>query len=188
MGSDKAALIYRGETLLDRMLTFARQACDKVVISGSQKRYGSFGEVVEDIEPGHGPLSGIHSALHATRTSLNLILSVDMPMMEPAFLNWLLVQADSGEQIITVPNALGQMQPLCAVYRSEIRPAVDDALVACEYKVTALFRRVSTRVIGEAEICAAGFNPGIFTNVNTPEEYSSLMQPASSTQAKVSHE
>lgn len=190
MGSDKAALVYEGETLLKRSLDVACKACDRVLICGLRARYGSFGEVIEDIEPGRGPLSGIHAALHTTQTELNLILSVDMPLMDSGFLRWLLQQARAGEQLITAPEALGELQPLCAVYRRQVFSDVDGALAAQQYKVTALFRRAATRIIGEGEIEAAGFDTKIFTNVNTPEEYGSLMQAAVARagQSKVAHE
>jgi molybdopterin-guanine dinucleotide biosynthesis protein A len=190
MGSDKAALIYQGETLLKRSLAIAGQACGSVVICGSRARYGEFGEVVEDLEPGRGPLGGIQAALHATQTGLNLILSVDMPLIDAEFLRWLLEQARSFERQITAPQAQGQVQPLCAVFRREACMYVDEALAAQQYKVTALFRRAATRIISEEEIGAAGFNPKIFTNVNTPEEYALLMQSevAGTRPAKISHE
>jgi len=189
MGSDKALLTWRGETLLQALLNTARQACDRVVICGSRRLYDRYGEVVEDAETGLGPLGGIHAALHATLTNLNLILSVDLPLMQTEFLLWLLQQARSAEHKITATEALGNMQPLCAVYRREVVEAVDLALAARDLKVTRLFRRVATRIISEDEIRTAGFNPMIFTNVNTPEEYDSLLRgPAAHLAAGMRHE
>jgi molybdopterin-guanine dinucleotide biosynthesis protein A len=176
MGSDKAVLVYEGETLLSRMMRTARRVCDRVMICGLRERYGSFGDVVEDIEPGHGPLGGIQAALHATGSDLNLILSVDMPFMHAEFLQWLLEQARSGGRKITAPESVGRLQPLCGVYRRELRGAVDEAMSVGDYRVTALFRRAESRIIGENEIRAAGFDPAIFTNVNTREEYGALTQ------------
>ena len=175
MGSDKALLPWAGETLLVRALTIARDTCGQVMICGSRSRYGKFGKVIEDTEPGRGPLSGIQSALHATQTELNLILSVDLPLMQAAFLRWLLEQAGVGEQSITAPEALGTLQPLCAVYNRQACDIVDTAIGEGDLKVTRLFRRVSARIIGEHEIRAAGFDPSIFTNVNTPQDYESLL-------------
>ncbi len=67
----------------------------KTVIVGSRERYAAFGEVVEDVYADCGPLAGIHAALRATQTDLNLILSVDMPLMTAKFLAWLLEQASA---------------------------------------------------------------------------------------------
>jgi len=179
MGSDKALLSWAGETLIQRTLAIARQACGQVCICGSRELYGKFGEVVEDAEPGRGPLSGIQAALHATETELNLILSVDLPLMTTEFLVWLLQQARSGEQRITAPEAQGRLQPLCAVYNRDVLELVDDALAKDDLKVTRLFARTPTRVITESELRAAGFDPAIFSNVNTSEDYKTLLETIS---------
>jgi molybdopterin-guanine dinucleotide biosynthesis protein A len=176
MGSDKALLRWAGETLIQRTLTVAREACDEVLICGARDLYGDFGNVVEDAQPGLGPLCGIQAALHATRTDLNLILSVDLPLMTAEFLTWLLRDARVGEQKITAPEAQGRLQPLCAVYRREVAAIVDNALAEGDLKVTRLFGRVTTRIIADGELRAAGFESFIFTNVNTPEDYKSLLE------------
>jgi molybdenum cofactor guanylyltransferase len=179
MGSDKALLSWAGETLLQRTLAIAREACGQVVICGARGLYGKFGNVIEDADAGHGPLSGIQAALHASQSNLNLILSVDLPLMTAEFLAWLLQQAQSGEQRITAPEAQGRLQPLCAVYHRDVARIVDEAMANADFKVTRLFEHTTTRIITELELRAAGFEPSIFTNVNTPEDYKSLLQTAS---------
>ncbi len=82
MGSDKALLSYGGQNLLQHALQITAAIGKKTFIVGPRDRYAAFGEVVEDVHPGCGPLGGIHAALRATETDLNLILSVDMPLME----------------------------------------------------------------------------------------------------------
>ena len=84
MGSDKALLSLGEQTLLERTLQMVSQITPKICIVGLRSRYGRFGEVVEDIYEGCGPLGGIHAALNATDTELNLMLSVDMPLMKRA--------------------------------------------------------------------------------------------------------
>ncbi|MGA2904976.1 MAG: NTP transferase domain-containing protein, partial [Candidatus Korobacteraceae bacterium] len=90
MGSDKALLCFDGLTLLERALQIAAAVAERTVIVGPRERYAAFGEVIEDVYAGCGPLAGIHAALAATNTDLNLMLSVDMPLMTTSFLAWLL--------------------------------------------------------------------------------------------------
>jgi len=175
MGTDKAFLDWQGQTLLGHALRVVREACSQVYICGPRSLYGRFGEVIEDAEPGRGPLAGIQSALHTTQTDLNLFLSVDLPLMTAEFLAWLLQQARLGKERITAPEAQGTWQPLCAVYHREVLGMVDAALAKSDLKVTRLFAYTSTRIIGEHEITAAGFDSSIFTNVNTPDAYQSLL-------------
>ena len=171
MGSDKALLSFGDQTLLQRSLKTASALAPTVCIVGSTDRYQPFGDVIEDIYPGCGPLGGIHAALAATRTELNLILSVDMPLMSAEFLGWLVQEAMTTQHVIIVPQAAGGYQPLCATYRRGAAAAAEQALKAGDYKVDHLFSRVPTRIITEQEIVAAGFSPEIFRNINTPEEY-----------------
>jgi molybdenum cofactor guanylyltransferase len=175
MGSDKALLSLGDQTLLERTLRMVSTITSKVRVVGPRVRYGQFAETVEDIYEGCGPLGGIHAALKATDSDLNLMLSVDMPLMSAPFLNWLIQQAANGREMITVPNAAGGQQPLCAVYRRSVLEAVEHALKSGQYKIGRLFAQVPTRVIAEEEITAAGFLPAIFRNVNTPEEFDELV-------------
>lgn len=171
MGVDKALLSLADQTMLERALQTASDSGADSHIVGSRARYGHLGTVVEDIYPGCGPLGGIHAALTATGTDLNLILSVDMPLMRAEFLRWLIDQAHTSPELIMVPNAAGGVQPLCATYRRAVATAAEAALRTGDYKVGRLFERVPTRIVSEGEIVAAGFSPEIFRNINTPEEY-----------------
>jgi molybdenum cofactor guanylyltransferase len=176
MGADKALLPFRDQTLLARALATAGAVAGKVVIVGPRERYAAYGEVVEDVYAGCGPLAGIHAALCATVTDLNLVLSVDMPLMSSDFLRWLVNQAGNTIDLIVVPDALGGQQPLCAVYRRAVGAVAEQALKDGDYKVGHLFSRVPTGCISEAEIRSAGFSPQIFRNVNTTAEYEALVK------------
>lgn len=176
MGTDKALLSLGGLTLLERALQTAARVAGTVFIAGSRDRYGRFGSVVEDIYPDCGPLGGIHSALCSTQTDLNIMLSVDTPLIAPEFLTWLLQKARTGKELIVVPEALGGTQPLAAIYRRPLRAVVEQALRNGDYKVGHLFPLAPTRYISEAEISAAGFSPMIFRNVNTSGEYEDLIK------------
>jgi len=184
MGFDKALLSFRNQTLPERALRTAAAVSRKVVIAGPRERYASHGEVVEDIYPDCGPLSGIHAALSVTSTDLNLVLAVDMPLMTPECLSWLAVQAGRANELIVVPEALGGLQPLCAVYRRALRAVVEQSLKDGDYKIGHLFTLAPTRYISEFEICRAGFSPEIFRNVNSPEEYEALMRDENITSAR----
>jgi len=173
MGSDKALLTFAGKTLLERTLETAGSIATTYIV-GPQDRYASFGNVIEDIYTGCGPLAGIQAALGATTTDLNLMLSVDMPFMTADFLAWLIGHASEAHELIVVPDAAGGPQPLCAVYRRGVLPWAESALATGRYKIGALFSLVPTCTIAEQTIVAAGFSPEIFRNINTTAEYEEL--------------
>ncbi|HXE90132.1 MAG TPA: molybdenum cofactor guanylyltransferase [Terriglobales bacterium] len=171
MGSDKAFMELEGKTLLARALELARTLSPSVAIVGPASLYQSHGSVVEDIFPGRGPLSGIHAALSSTSSALNLVLGVDSPFVEPGFLQYLVLEAGRSGAMVTVPRAGGGFQPLCAVYHRNLRDAAQAALEQGNHKVDALFTCVATRIIEEAEMQRFAFDPAMFQNLNTREEF-----------------
>ena len=173
MGSDKAFAEYQGRTLLARALDLARSVTADVLIVGSKEKFAPFAPVVEDVFSDCGPLGGIHAALRASRTDLNLFLPVDTPFVSWTFLQYLVRQAGNApEAAVVVPRSDGGWQPLCAIYRREFADAAETALSAGRYRIDRLFDEVRTRVIEQEELEGAGFSPALFRNLNTPEELS----------------
>jgi len=170
MGTDKAFAMLNGRSLLARALGVCRTITSEVWIVGDRKKFAPFAPVVEDVFPGCGPLAGIHAALRASGTDLNLVLAVDLPFVSPALLHFLVAQARQNGAMVTVPRAGKGWQPLCAVYRRIFADAAETGLRAGRYKIDALFEDAVTHAVGEEELRSAGFSPEVFRNLNTPEE------------------
>ena len=168
-GNDKASLKLAGQTLLEVMRAKAQAISDKIFIVGSKQKFGA--AAIEDVFPNRGPLGGIHAALRSSPSELNFMLAVDLPFIEPAFLQYLLKQAQAAQAIVTVPRTAAGWQPLSAIYRRSFADAAEHALTAGRNKIDALFTSVSLRVIEEEELRRAGFSPEIFVNLNTPEDF-----------------
>jgi molybdopterin-guanine dinucleotide biosynthesis protein A len=171
MGVDKVFVELDGRTLLARALELARGLTSDVRIVGDVAKFEKFGPVVEDIFQNCGPLGGIHAALRASATDLNLILAVDTPFVPKLFLRHMIEQAvNSSSASAVVPRAAGGWQPLCAVYRQDFAEAAETALRAGHNKIDRLFDLLEIRVIDEDELVRAGFSVDIFQNLNTPKE------------------
>ncbi len=195
MGADKAFLDFGRQTLLVRALTVMAAVSDRVAIVGDPGKFetvlGSqfpvlsksprqslttenreLRTVIADVFPGCGPLAGIHAALVHSTAELNLMLAVDMPFVSSELLAFLFRAAEDedNDAIVTVPRTRKGLQPLCAVYRREFGSVAEQALRAGKYKIDAAFAGVSTRVIEESELAAAGFSEQSFFNVNTPQD------------------
>ncbi len=175
MGTDKAFLEFDGRTLLDRALAVTAATCDGVLIVGDPAKFAKYGisknwPVIADIFPGCGPLAGIHAALVHSTAELNLIVAVDMPFVSAELLAFLFATAEKSSALVTVPRVGKGLQPLCAVYSRDFAAVAERALRAGEYKIDAVFRSVSTRVIEESELAAGGWSEQSFFNVNTPQD------------------
>jgi molybdopterin-guanine dinucleotide biosynthesis protein A len=171
MGTDKAFVDYEGRTLLAWALDLTRSVASDVRIVGSKEKFAVFAPVLEDVFRDCGPLGGIHAALRASPTELNLVLAVDTPFVSQAFLRYLITQARGApDAAVVVPRAGGSRQPLCAIYRREFVDVAESALRAGRNRIDRLFEQVRTRVIEQEELESAGFSSTIFRNLNTPEE------------------
>jgi molybdenum cofactor guanylyltransferase len=175
MGTDKALLQFRGQTLLDRALTVMTPVCNRVMLVGDPDRFAKYGvaknlPIVTDIFPDCGPLGGIHAALVHSTAELNLMMAVDMPFVSEKVLEFLFSAAEASNAVITVPRAGRGLQPLCAVYRRDFSAAAEQSLRAGMYKIEAVFTAVPIQVIEERNLVAAGFSERTFFNVNTPQD------------------
>ncbi len=170
MGSDKALLEFEGESLLARTLLKAQAVAGRVCIVGSREKFELFGPVIEDEYTERGPLAGIHAALQATTTDLNLMLAVDMPLLPESALKYLLDQARACDDVVVVPRVNGFYQTLCAVYRREFAALAEETLRAGNNKIDPLYARTSVRVVEEAELAEVDIVPAMFENLNTPQD------------------
>lgn len=171
MGTDKAALLLNGRTLLQHAIEIVGSVTrGPVAILGSRELYSGYGQVIEDLYPGCGPLAGIHAALSHSRTRFNLIIAVDTPFLSPQLLSYMATRAMESGAVVTVPEIGGYTQPLCAVYSSEFLPIAENALKDGAFKIVPLFPKDLTCIVTEAELARFAFNPEMFENLNTPED------------------
>ncbi len=172
MGRDKALLSLGGQTLLERALASAHRIAPRVAVLGSRQKYAATGEqIIEDKFPGCGPLAGIHAAVLATDTDLNLILSVDMPFVPLEFFTYLLDRARSRPDAqVTVPRVGGIVQGTCLACRRSLRIVCENQLELGLCKVEDAIKLANPEYVEEQEIRARGIDPDAFRNLNTPED------------------
>jgi molybdopterin-guanine dinucleotide biosynthesis protein A len=180
MGSDKAFIELEGRTLLARSLDLLRAITPEVSLVGPADKFAAYGGVIEDVFSGCGPLAGIHAALSASMTELNLMLAVDLPFVPQSLLRFIVEQARASDMLVTVPRIAGGFQPLCAVYRRGFAPLAETALKAGKNKIDALFASTTVRILEEPELHRFAFSAYMFENLNTPEDLRRAMPKRSS--------
>jgi molybdopterin-guanine dinucleotide biosynthesis protein A len=117
MGRDKAWIECGGRPLIVRALDAVRDlGAEEIFVSGrSDADYAALGcPVLFDLEPGLGPLGGIERGLHHATAPLLLVLAVDLPHMNTAFLRALADRCDRLTGV--VPQRQGRLEPLAAIY------------------------------------------------------------------------
>ncbi len=185
MGEDKARLVLAGETMLERQIRLLRTVCRRVAVLGPPERFPALQvPAFPDQFKGRGPLAGIYTGLRNTGTELNLFLGCDLPFMEVEFLYYLCWRARERRADVTVPESRrGKLEPLVAVYRRRALKAVGRCLEAGEDKVSSFYSRVRLVVISWPEIKRVGFDPEIFVNMNTRQDYKEALAKLSNTEA-----
>lgn len=172
-GSDKA--LFRiddtGPTLIERIVTVAKQLSDEVTIIG-HKQYENIKlgvPVVADDYPQRGPLGGIATALRALLRPRVLVLACDMPCLSIPLLSWMAKLETDADVVVPQTND-GQFQPAHAIYRLSALPAIETALATSNGAVTSFFPSVRLRVISESEMRI--FDPGLdsIVSLNRPED------------------
>lgn len=169
MRRDKAVLVYRGKSQLDRAFELASRHVAKVFVSvrPSQMTEPTRARkplIVDSVE-GEGPIVGIRSALAAYPGVAWLVLACDLPFLSDAALERLLAERDPGALATAYLSAHdGLPEPLCAVWEPAAGSALSAYQAAGERCPRKFLRRHPARLIEPRDRHA-------LDNVNTPEEY-----------------
>ena len=176
MGGQAKALLQVGSTrIIDRQLAVARAVASRVaIVANDRELYGGLGVPIwTDLQPGTGPLGGIHTALANATTAVTLIIAGDMPFLTGEFLRFL---AEAGRDVdVAVPCTPEGYQPLCAAYNQTCINAVQQNLDAGIFQVTELLAAVTIRELGPDDTAAFDPDGTLFFNVNTPDDYETVL-------------
>jgi len=180
MGKAKGLLEFGGEPLILRIARTIEPLVSSVMAVGPSERYAALGlQAIEDQQFGiagergksPGPLTGIASALSASRTDWNLILACDLPYLTRDWLDWLLARTTVSNGQIIMPRTEGGSEPLAAVYRRECAEPIIAALHRGVRKVTDATEQLCTEFVTEREWHHIDPDGRVLRNMNDPEDY-----------------
>ncbi len=161
MGTDKALLDWQGQPMVVHVANLMVPVTGQVTLVGSLAKYGHLGfPVIEDQQPGLGPLGGIRAALAATESDWNLIVACDMPYLNPELLKRLLEDAKLSGADCLMPAG----QPLCAAYHRRCLGTVDHALASGVRKVRQALEGLRVELFEVDQVIC-------FQNLNSPADW-----------------
>ena len=187
MGEEKALLELEGRPLIAHALDVLRGAGLTPQIAGARGDLSEFAPIVADERADCGPLGGVVSALAQTAEDWAVFVSVDMPLMAPELVTYLIRDAQMTGAAVTLVSVSGFAETFPAVVRRETLPALWEGLERGDggcfraFEAAAHQRGEKMRVLA-AEVLAQGGQVtdarGLwpyewFLNVNTPEDLSS---------------
>ena len=171
LGTDKRVVRLAGITLLDRAVDILTAMSDDVMVAARDAvRVPDGVRVVPDPLPDRGPMAGILAGLRHARRARLLVIPVDMPMLTPSFLRFL-VDVDP-DAAVTVPRWQPGLEPLVAVYHKVCAAALTELVEHGTTAIHAFINSTGLQVhrVDEPELRAHGDPAQLFLNINTPED------------------
>ena len=130
MGQDKSLLSFNGAPLIQHAVGILRAAGLEPRIAGARGDLSSFAPVVGDEPdyPGLGPLSGICSALETGSARYAVFLPVDLPLLPPALVAYLLHHAECTGSAIALASIGGFVETFPVVIDRAAAPTLRASL------------------------------------------------------------
>lgn len=166
MGSEKGKIEIGGKALYKYALRILEEICDEILISTCKDSLieENYLTVCDEVK-GIGPLGGIYSCLMKSNTDLNLVLSYDMPNIQPQLFSDLLQYTPDFE--IILPALPGKRpEPLCAFYKKSVISSIEKQIDKKQYAVHHLFQLANcyTYILNPS---ASYFRTDFFRNLNS---------------------
>jgi molybdopterin-guanine dinucleotide biosynthesis protein A len=180
MGTDKALIPLGGRPLVARTINILHRIGLTPSIIGARSDLSAYAPVLNDA--GLGPLTGVCVALSSTSAPYVVFLSVDMPLLPPSLIRFLIEHAKFTNAAVTVPSINGFRQTFPAVVHRSTLPAFDQFLSGGDTGCFSAFRFAADQLgqpfsilaveplIQAGQIDLEGDLPAAFwfLNVNTP--------------------
>jgi len=166
MGNDKGWIPYKGKILAGYSLELLRKYCGEIVISSNNPAYSRFGRVIQDNEPGKGPLSGLVSAIGESHTDWNLVLACDMPNVNEALVELILANASGNLGVVPMHDEF--LEPVSALYHRDAAPVFAKEMSDGNLSLLNILR-TNPFVLADTKPLLEKF-PLLFTNINLPED------------------
>lgn len=167
MGTDKARIVWRGETLAARAARIVASVCGPVVEAGP----GLTGlPCVREDPPGAGPLAAFVAACAALATPGPVVLlACDMPFVDEPVLRLL---ADRDGDGTVIPVAHGRLQLACARYGPSAIVRAREALDRGETALRAAVGADHEELAEDAWRAVGG--PDVFADLDEPGDLARL--------------
>ena len=128
MGEEKALVELQGRPLIAHALDVLRGAGLEPRIAGARAELSAFAPVIADEQVDRGPLGGVCSALGQTAEEWAVFVSVDMPLMAPELVGYLMRDARLTGAAVTLAAVNGFAETFPAVVRRETLAALRERL------------------------------------------------------------
>ncbi len=153
MGQPKAIMPVGDTTLIERTVAVARVVSEDVVLLGRPPMDLPPGVggllVIEDRQPGMGPIGGLESLLRHRSGGVCILLACDMPNLTSRLLGRL-CEVPTGfdaAAVRTTESGEQYWHPCCAAYAPSVLPAVERAIADGRHGMIRLLSRLRVQPV-----------------------------------------
>ncbi|MGG2197065.1 MULTISPECIES: molybdenum cofactor guanylyltransferase [Paenibacillus] len=176
MGQAKGLMPIAGQPLIGRTVAEMHKVCDSVVVVANEPELyaaavGSGAELIADIIPHKGPMSGLHAALSGSSHDYHWVVGCDMPFVSSRVAAWLLRRLEAGAAPAVIPCAGEQAHPLHGLYRRTCLPSVEARIRGGSTGLIRWLHEIGADFATEQELAAAGLDIDFALSFNDPEQY-----------------
>ncbi len=173
MGKEKGFIMLGDKMLYQYPLRVLESLCDEILISTCKTL-----EIEEDHEQvcdeitDLGPIGGIYTCLKKSSSTLNIILSYDLPMIKQDVLEELL-RSSSGHDVVLPAMDPDWPEPLCGIYTKDVADVMLGQIKKGEYAVHKCLSLVQTKIV-QVTPNMPFFHTELFRNINTESDLDEL--------------
>ncbi|MBP6976854.1 MAG: NTP transferase domain-containing protein [Bacteroidales bacterium] len=172
-GTDKGNVMFRDQPLISIAIERFKRICQTILISTNSDLYQNLGyPVIPDLVNDCGPMMGIYSCLIQSPTQVNLVASVDTPLV-PVGLYRALISMKENARIVVPDHGRAKYEPMIGLYDREITGDMKRLMERNIYTLPLLYKEVPFKGMPVGKDYPFS-NPLIFANINTPDDLTSL--------------
>lgn len=169
MGSDKGLLKRSGKPFVLRVIESAKPVSNRVMIITSNDEYKRFGQpVYDDLIKGKGPAGGIYTGLSISMYETNIILSCDIPFIEPSLISVLLSR--SGNEDVLYYKDGETKHPLIGIYKKSAAAHFKKCIDKNILKMEDILKSMKVKELDLPEPMRKQAQ-----NINTKQEFDTMM-------------
>ncbi|CAN5344750.1 hypothetical protein BH09PLA1_BH09PLA1_07610 [soil metagenome] len=178
MGRPKAELHVGGRPILAHLLNQFNWPGPTVLVTAPSRRsppgHELFDREVVDPADAQGPLRGVLTALENLSTSFAILVTVDMPCVDPTHLNFLLDRVRSDVGIVGLMlRRESRIEPFPSIYRAGALEIIRTQFANGERSVAALSDQSRFAVVDMPR----EWSDSVWTNLNTPDDFCRFIGP-----------
>lgn len=171
MGTDKALLELDGKNFITKLCDELDCFEEKIIARGNRSDIKDISwKIISDLYPERGPIGGLHAVLSACSSDAMFCVSCDMPLLQISLAKELCGYMREGIDAVIAVTEDGRKHPLCGVYRKSVLPVLEEQILEGNNRMMAALQQMRVEYV-----TIHSQNSQQLKNINTPEEYKSVL-------------